>query len=87
MHCQRRGFLSALFGASFAVTEATHGSTLLTPRQATGPYYPSALPPLRDNDLVDVDGSGHLASGQITRLSGRVIDASDHPIHRAHVEI
>jgi protocatechuate 3,4-dioxygenase beta subunit len=87
MHCQRRGFLSALFGASFAVTEATHGATLLTPRQATGPFYPSALPRLRDNDLVDVDGSGHLASGQITHLSGRVIDTSDNPIQTAHVEI
>ena len=85
----RRAFLGET-GAALALLSSTlsAGEALTpTPRQSTGPYYPSSLPLDADNDLVEVRGSDRRAAGIVTHVAGRVIDARGRPIRGARVEI
>jgi protocatechuate 3,4-dioxygenase beta subunit len=59
----------------------------LTPRQTEGPFYPDHLPLDTDNDLLIVNDSITPAVGEITHLSGRILDAKGGPIRNALVEI
>ena len=85
----RRRFLSrcgaglALFAAPGAFAEAL----LQTPRQTPGPFYPDHLPLDTDNDLIIINDNLKPAVGEITYLSGRILDASGNPIRDATVEI
>lgn len=58
-----------------------------TPRQTEGPFYPVDLPLDTDNDLLIVNDGLTTAVGEITHLSGRILDASGVPIRNALVEI
>lgn len=58
-----------------------------TPEQTEGPFYPDHLPLDTDNDLIIVNDSITPAIGEITHLSGRVLDAKGEPIRNAVVEI
>src|SRR6266508_3733472 len=51
-----------------------------TPRQTEGPFYPDHLPLDTDNDLLIVNDSITPAVGEITHLSGRLLDARGEPI-------
>jgi protocatechuate 3,4-dioxygenase, beta subunit len=83
----RRSFFGT-FGAAFFVTRGLFAESLsATPPLTEGPYYPDRLPLDTDNDLVIVNNSVTPAVGQITHLSGRVLDASGRPIKNAVVEI
>lgn len=62
-------------------------TNLLTPRQTEGPFYPINLPADQDNDLVTVKGAASPAKGEVTHLSGRVLDANGRPIRGVRVEI
>ena len=85
----RRRFLSrcgaslAIFAAPGAFAEAL----LQTPRQTPGPFYPDHLPLDTDNDLIIINDNLKPAVGEITYLSGRILDASGNPIRDATVEI
>jgi protocatechuate 3,4-dioxygenase beta subunit len=57
-----------------------------TPQQTEGPFYPTPLPLDTDNDLVIVN-DGKTAAGEVTHLTGRILDASGNPIRNALVEI
>ncbi|MGI9301287.1 MAG: intradiol ring-cleavage dioxygenase [Gammaproteobacteria bacterium] len=63
------------------------GAALMTPQQALGPFYPSALPPDHDNDLATVAGHEGIAAGDITHVIGQVTAVDDKPIAKAIVEI
>src|SRR5207248_3364038 len=58
-----------------------------TPAQTEGPFYPDHLPLDTDNDLLIVSDAITPAVGEITHLSGRVLDARGNPIRNALVEI
>src|SRR5436309_10352545 len=58
-----------------------------TPRLTEGPFYPDKLPLDTDNDLLIVNNSITPAVGEITHLTGRVLDANGTPIKDAVVEI
>lgn len=58
-----------------------------TPRQTEGPFYPVDLPLDTDNDLIIVNDSTNPSLGEITHLSGRVLDSKGAPIRNAMVEI
>ncbi len=58
-----------------------------TPRLTEGPFYPDHLPLDTDNDLIIIGNSLTPAVGQITRLSGRVLDVNGSPIRNAEIEI
>lgn len=59
----------------------------LTPRQTEGPFYPDKLPLDTDNDLLIINDGITPAIGDITHLSGRLLDAKGDPIRNAVVEI
>ncbi len=85
----RRGFLLRLgLGASLFAAPGAYAEELLrTPLQTEGPFYPDHLPLDTDNDLIVVNNSLTPAVGEITYLSGRVLDAHGAPIRNAAVEI
>src|ERR1051325_2107156 len=85
----RRRFLSrlALASALFPVPGAFAEQLLLTPKQTEGPFYPDHLPLDTDNDLLIVNDSLTPAAGEVTWLSGRILDARGEPIRNALVEI
>jgi len=58
-----------------------------TPRQTEGPFYPVKLPLDTDNDLLIVNDSLTAAVGEITHLSGRILDSKGDPIRNVLVEI
>ena len=58
-----------------------------TPKQTEGPFYPVKLPLDTDNDLLIINDSITPAVGEITHLSGRVLDAKGDPIRNVLVEI
>lgn len=52
-----------------------------------GPFYPAHLPLDTDNDLLIVNDSITPAVGEITHLSGRLLDSRGEPIRNATIEI
>lgn len=88
--CQhRRRFLAqlSLSATWFAVPGAFAEALTPTPRQTEGPFYPDHLPLDTDNDLIIVNDSLTPAVGEVTWLSGRILDAHGEPIRNALVEI
>src|SRR5216117_1688751 len=85
----RRHFLRGLsLGAAlFTVPGAFAAELVRTPRQTEGPFYPDHLPLDTDNDLSIVNDGITPALGDITHLSGRILDARGQPIRNALVEI
>jgi protocatechuate 3,4-dioxygenase, beta subunit len=85
----RRVFLRNLSIASgvFAVPGAFAEALTRTPAQTEGPFYPDHLPLDTDNDLLVVNDGITPAVGEVTWLSGRVLDARGEPIRNALVEI
>jgi protocatechuate 3,4-dioxygenase beta subunit len=85
----RRLFLSslALGAAAFTVRGAFAEELVKTPPQTEGPFYPDKLPLDTDNDLLIVNDNITPAVGEITHLSGRILDAKGNPLKNALVEI
>lgn len=81
-----RGGAAAALGLVTLPSLAAAGLTP-TPRQTTGPFYPSELPLDHDNDLASVRGRTGTARGVITHLRGRVLDASGRALSGMTVEI
>src|SRR5262245_28952564 len=85
----RRRFLRDLgFGAAlFTVPGAFAAELVRTPPQTEGPFYPDKLPLDTDNDLLILNDAITPAVGEVTWLSGRVLDSRGQPIRNALVEI
>jgi protocatechuate 3,4-dioxygenase, beta subunit len=85
----RRVFLSAMtFGAAAFATRGLFADELVrTPRQTEGPFYPDKLPLDTDNDLLVINDTITPAVGEITHLTGRILDAKGNPVRNALVEI
>ena len=85
----RRRFITRLTLASalFAAPGAFAEEIIRTPSQTEGPFYPDKLPLDTDNDLIILNDSLTPAVGEITWLSGRILDAKGDPIRNATVEI
>jgi protocatechuate 3,4-dioxygenase, beta subunit len=87
----RRAFLSTFtLGAAAFTTRGLFAEELTltrTPKQTEGPFYPTKLPLDTDNDLLIINDSITPAVGEITHLSGKILDAKGHPIRNAVVEI
>ena len=57
------------------------------PQQTEGPFYPDKLPLDTDNDLLIINDAITPAVGEVTHLSGRILDAKGDPVRNAVVEI
>jgi protocatechuate 3,4-dioxygenase beta subunit len=90
----RRHFLrqlslgAALFTVPGAFAEElARNPTTRTAWVGEGPFYPPKLPLDTDNDLIIVNDSITPAIGEITHVSGRLMDANANPIRHATIEL
>jgi protocatechuate 3,4-dioxygenase beta subunit len=85
----RRAFLGALgFGTAAFTTRGLFADELVrTPAQTEGPFYPNKLPLDTDNDLLIINDTITPAVGEVTHLTGRILDANGNPIRNALIEI
>ena len=58
-----------------------------TVRLTEGPFYPDRLPLDTDNDLLVINENLTPAVGEVTHLTGRVLDLNGAPVRNAQVEI
>jgi protocatechuate 3,4-dioxygenase, beta subunit len=58
-----------------------------TPHQTEGPFFPDRLPLDKDNDLVLISGRTTPAGGEVTHLTGRILDVKGNPVKDAVIEI
>jgi protocatechuate 3,4-dioxygenase beta subunit len=87
---QRRQFMQRglVLGSAALWTPGVYAEQLArTPRQTEGPFYPDRLPLDTDNDLLIVNDQLTPAVGEVTHLSGRVLDTSGAPVRNVVVEI
>jgi len=78
---------AALTAAGLLARGAFAEELVRTPRQTEGPFYPDHLPLDTDNDLLIVNDSITPAVGEVTHLTGRILDAKGNPVRNAAVEI
>ena len=82
------GALVAVSGSAlFHVPGAFAQELVETAAQGEGPFYPDKLPLDTDNDLLVVNDSITPAVGQVTWLTGRVLDRRGDPVRGALIEI
>jgi protocatechuate 3,4-dioxygenase, beta subunit len=84
----RRTFVrNAVWTAALFTTPGLFAELLQTPRQTEGPFYPDHLPLDTDNDLLVINEGVTPAVGEVTYVSGRILDAKGNPLRNAVVEI
>lgn len=85
----RRRFFGALaLGTSALYVPGVLAQALVdTPAQTEGPFYPNSLPLDTDNDLLVLNDRITPAIGEVTHLSGRVLDRRGDPLRNVVVEI
>ncbi|WP_442511976.1 intradiol ring-cleavage dioxygenase [Novipirellula sp. SH528] len=85
----RRHFLaqSSLLTAAMVTPGVFAEELMRTPAQTAGPFYPDRLPLDTDNDLLIVNDQIKPSVGEITHLTGRILDPKGNPIRNAVVEI
>jgi protocatechuate 3,4-dioxygenase, beta subunit len=94
LQSRRRFLRGATFGAAAISVDSLFGvrglfaeQLVLTPRQTEGPFYPDHLPLDTDNDLLVINDGITPAVGEITHLTGRILDAKGNPLRNVLVEI
>ena len=85
----RRRFLGGMAAgaAFFSVPGAFAEELVRTAAQMEGPFYPDKLPLDTDNDLLVINDAITPAVGEITHLTGRILDARGEPVRNAVIEI
>src|SRR3712207_1433326 len=85
----RREFIHrAAWVAMMAATPGLFAEELTrTPAQTEGPFYPDKLPLDTDNDLLIINEGITPAVGEISWVSGRILNERGEPVRNALVEI
>ena len=85
---RRRFIAQSAFAAAMFTTPGLFAAELsVTAGMMEGPFYPDKLPLDTDNDLLIINDAITPAVGEITHLTGKVLDAAGNPIRNAFVEI
>lgn len=85
---RRRALRLMALGSLFAGRAGACAEELArTPAMTEGPFFPDRLPLDTDNDLLVITDATEPADGEITWLSGRILDAGGTPLRSALVEI
>jgi protocatechuate 3,4-dioxygenase beta subunit len=85
---RRRAVRLLALGSLFAGRAGAYAEELVrTPRMTEGPFFPDKLPLDTDNDLLVITDAVDPADGEVTWLSGRILDATGSPLRNALVEI
>ncbi|HEV8293562.1 MAG TPA: protocatechuate 3,4-dioxygenase [Tepidisphaeraceae bacterium] len=79
--------VAAITASHWLIPGAFAEELVRTPRQTEGPFYPDHLPLDTDNDLIVINDSITPAVGEITHLSGRILDSHGEPLRNMLVEI
>jgi protocatechuate 3,4-dioxygenase, beta subunit len=66
---------------------SAQGTLIITPGQTEGPFYPVTFPADMDADLVRVQGQAAQALGQITHVTGHILNKRGEPVRGSQVEI
>ncbi len=85
----RRQFVKAAVGTTALFTTPGLFAEKVTRsfEMTEGPFYPDKLPLDTDNDLLILNDSTTPAIGQITHLTGKILDPKGNPVRNAFVEI
>ena len=84
----RRLFLASAVALPLWTVRGAFAEELVkTPKQTEGPFYPNKLPLDTDNDLLVINDGIKPSIGEITHLTGKILDAKGNPIKNAVVEI
>ncbi|HEV8607867.1 MAG TPA: protocatechuate 3,4-dioxygenase [Tepidisphaeraceae bacterium] len=78
---------AAIAASNWFVRGAFAEELVRTPAQTEGPFYPDHLPLDTDNDLLVINDSITPAVGEITHLTGRLLDSRGEPLRNVLVEI
>lgn len=87
MNNKRRKLLLFMAGLAASPALTVAQQKISTPRQTAGPFYPVDLPLDDDSDLTRVAGSDGIAKGQISDLTGRILDLNGRPLSDLRIEI
>ena len=88
MTTTRRLFLGSAAATLFYTKAGAFADELTkTPRQTEGPFYPDKLPLDTDNDLLVINDGITPGVGEITHLTGKILDTAGQPISGAVIEI
>lgn len=88
-YVSRRNFIGGVAAGlvAYHVPGVFAEELIRTPKQTEGPFYPDKLPLDTDNDLLIINDTIDAAVGEVTYLSGRILDANGSPVRNAIVEI
>lgn len=85
---RRRILQAAAFSASALFVPGVMAELLSqTPSQTEGPFYPNKLPLDTDNDLLMLNDNITPAVGEVTHITGKILDKNGNPVRNAMVEI
>lgn len=73
----------ALWTSQFAMA----AGPVKTPSQTEGPFYPNKLPLDTDNDLLVINNGKLTTLGEVTHLTGRILDSDGKPLKNVTIEI
>ena len=85
----RRTFIQGLaFSTALFASKGLFAEMLFrTPAMTEGPFYPDRLPLDMDNDLLIVNDNITPAVGEVTNLTGRILNANGSPMKDVTIEI
>lgn len=84
----RRLFLASAAAVPFWNVKGAFADELTkTPSQMEGPFFPNKLPLDTDNDLLIINDKITPGIGEITHLTGKVLDLKGNPVKNVMVEI